>query len=193
MSRMPSLPLSLKKAVCGGVLMLVLCLVPAVAAAAPNTSSVAPLTDEQAAKLVEECTKSTFLGLVPWYKYIGKELNRGETAIKSSNFDKKGGSSYRCDVKCFNLLDQGSTANECGQKKSDVPLVLLAIVDNLLRITGVVAVGFVFYGAIRYTASQGNPEQTAKAQSTIVNAVVGVVLASVAIGFVSYLGNTLGQ
>lgn len=74
---------------------------------------------------------------------------------------------------------------------SGIPAVLLAVVDDLLRIAGLVAVGFVIYGAIQYLTSQGDPGQTSKAQSTIISALIGLAIALVAVVFVSYLGNHL--
>jgi hypothetical protein len=85
-----------------------------------------------------------------------------------------------CEVQNFNFLG------------GDVALVLLAIVDDLLRVAGIVAIAFVVYGAIQYIASQGSPEATAKAQTTIINALIGMAIAITAIAFVSFLGNKLG-
>ena len=85
-----------------------------------------------------------------------------------------------CEIKNFNFLG------------GDIPLVLLAVVDDLLRIAGIVAVGFVVYGAIQYIASQGSPDATAKAQSTVLNALIGLAIAIAAIAFVSFLGDKLG-
>jgi FtsH-binding integral membrane protein len=103
-----------------------------------------------------------FFGLVPWYHYL--------------NLDSQ------CNITNFNIFPP----------KSDVPLVLLAIIDDLLRIAGILAVGFVIFGAIKYIASQGNPEDVGRAQSTIINALVGLAIATVAIAFVSFLGNSIG-
>ena len=109
-----------------------------------------------------ECHAGSFFGLIPWYQYIND----------AKHF--KG-----CDVTNFNIF-------------SDTPLVLLAVVDDLLKIAGLVALAFVFYGAIRYVASQGNPEDTANAQSTIINALLGMAIAIVSVAFVSFLGHRLG-
>lgn len=108
-----------------------------------------------------------FIGLKAWYYYLPK-----------SDFDG-------CNIRSFTFLpDSGG--------HSDFPLILLAVVDDLLTIVGVVAVGFVVVGAFRYVASQGDPEATAKAQSTIINALVGTAIAVVAAVFVNFLGQTLG-
>lgn len=116
------------------------------------------------------CNGGGFLGLVPWHKYI-----------------KKGSD---CNVQDFNFLPAGTGD---GVAQSDIPLVLLAVVDNLLRIAGLIAVMFVIYGGIMYATSQGNPDQTSKAQSTIINALVGLVIAVIAVTFVSFVGNRLTQ
>lgn len=106
-----------------------------------------------------QCTDKTFLGLVPWYHYLN---------LNSS-----------CDVTNFNLLGT----------HSGVLLILLAVVDDLLRIAGIVAVAFVIYGGIRYITSQGSPDETGKAQSTIMNALIGLAIAIIAVGVVSFIGN----
>lgn len=162
---------------------MLLSLAPAQAAAFSVPAVAVPVSGF--ADIVSDCTPTGFFGLVPWYQYLGKELDDG------SKVDRQG-NSFKCDVKCFNFTDQGSEPNECGQTKSDVPLVLLAIIDDLLRVAGLVAVGFVLFGSFRFVTSQGNPEATAKARSTIVNALLGLALASVAVGFVSFLGHKLG-
>lgn len=118
------------------------------------------------------CQAPSFFGLVPWYAYL-----------PSNDFDS---SSTACSITNFQVLPQP------GSPPSDIPLVLLAVVDDLLRIAGLIAVGFVIYGAIQYMTSQGNPDQTSKAQSTILNALIGLVIAITAVVFVSFLGNSLG-
>ncbi len=130
---------------------------------------------------VDRCKKN-FFGLVPWYKYMDGEF-RSRTAPRDSRADP-------CSVKCFNIFNK-SQPNDCGQKKSDVPGVLLAIVDNLLRIAGIVAIAYVLVGAFQFVTSQGNPEDAATARSTIINALIGLATAMVAIAFISFIGSRL--
>jgi hypothetical protein len=61
----------------------------------------------------------------------------------------------------------------------------------LLRIAGFVAIGFIIYGGILYVTSQGSPEQTGKAQNTIINALTGLVIASVAVALISFIGSRI--
>ena len=111
---------------------------------------------------------ASFFGLEPWWKYL-----------PGSDFD----SSHPCRLMHFQLLNGSS---------SEVPLVLLAVVDDLLRVAGLVALAFVFYGAFKYIGSQGSPDGTAQAQSTIINALIGLAIASIAILLVNFLGSKLG-
>lgn len=74
----------------------------------------------------------------------------------------------------------------------DLILVVLALIEILLRLAGLAAVVFVIIGGVQYVTSQGNPDATSKAQSTIINALIGLALAVTAIAFVSFLGHKLG-
>ncbi len=136
----------------------------------PPVSTVATFTNDS-------CDKESFLGLEPWYHFLpAGEIDNGSAG-------------HTCDVRCFNVL--GNNLNQCGNTKSDIPYVLLAIIDDLLRISGLVAVGFVFYGAFKYVGSQGSPDATASAQSTIINALIGLAIASIAVLLVQFIGTQL--
>jgi len=128
--------------------------------------------------------KNGFFGLKPWYYYMDKEL--GEP------FGSKGSKAPAdpCGVRCFNIFEQANP-NACGQKKSDLPGIGLVIIDNLLRVGGLVAVAFVIIGSFQYVASRGNSERTSSAQSTIISALTGLAITLVAVALVSFLGNRL--
>lgn len=135
------------------------------------------------ASISNQCS-NTFFGLIPWYNYLGPEFTSSVAGVKDQGGD--------CTIKCFNIftLPHGQQ-NDCGVSHSDIPYVLLAIVDDLLRIAGIVAVAFVLVGAFRYVGSQGDPEGTAAAQSTIINALIGLAISIVSVAFVSYVGSRL--
>jgi hypothetical protein len=75
---------------------------------------------------------------------------------------------------------------------TDVPLVLLALVEILLRIAGLAAIAYVVYGGVQYVTSQGEPDKVAHAKGTIINALAGMLIATLAVAFVSFLGQRLG-
>ena len=116
------------------------------------------------------------------------ELFRLVAAAKSCN------SSFLAFPHWYEYLQLDPTS--CQINKFSVPgdltLVVLALIDILLRVAGIAAVVYVIYGGIQYVTSQGNPDATAKAQSTIVNALIGLVLAVTAVAFVSFLGSKFG-
>ncbi len=123
------------------------------------------------------CSSPTFFGLRTWYHY----LDYGAITVKSPNGTVL---SQYCGIKNFQLLPAAGNP-------SDVPLVVLAVIDDLLRIGGLVAVGFIIYGAIQYVTSQGSPDQTGQAQKTIMYAVIGLVISIIAVTMVSFIGNSL--
>jgi hypothetical protein len=102
-----------------------------------------------------------FLSFPTWYKYLDHTYS-----------DAKG-----CELQ-FNFPD-------------DIGKVLLALVEILMRIVGLVSVGFVVYGGVRYTMSQGEPDRTKQAKNTIINALVGAGVAIVATGIVNLIARSL--
>lgn len=116
--------------------------------------------------IVGNSCSSSFFGLRPWWYYL-----------PNGDFDG-------CNVRSFHFIS--ASGND------DIPLVLLAVVDDLLRIAGIVAVAFVLIGAFKYVASQGDPEATGRAQGTVINALVGMAVAITAAVFVNFLGQRLG-
>jgi hypothetical protein len=109
--------------------------------------------------------KPKLFGLEPWYQYLQLDSN--------------------CNVKNFTILNPSHP--------SSFLLIGLAILDDLIRIAALVAAGFVIYGGIQYVTSQGSPDATNKARETIINALIGLVLAIVAASLVSFIGTKLGS
>ncbi len=76
---------------------------------------------------------------------------------------------------------------------NDIGKILLAIVEIMLRIAALVAVGFVIYGGFRYILSQGEPEQQNQARSTIINALIGLLVSALATAIVSFIFHNIAQ
>ena len=106
---------------------------------------------------------NSFLGLPTWYKYLdGQTIQDGST----------GGD--RCQPVLNGI--------------NDVWKIVAAVIDLLLRLASLIAIGFILYGGFMYITSQGSPDKTKQAQSTIISALVGMVIAITAatiIGFVA--------
>lgn len=126
------------------------------------------------------CSEKTFFGLLPWYHYLKKETVPSGIENDPATPTNEG---LMCNI-AFNPLPSNG--------QSDILLVLLVIIDDLLRIAGLVAIGFIIWGGILYLTSQGSPDQTQKAQNTLQNAILGLVICILAIALVSFIGARIG-
>lgn len=114
------------------------------------------------------CNKSGPLGFPTWYKY----LNVTKDAVG------------KCSV---------SLSSSNGQTNfNQIWLIGLAVIDIILRIGVLVAIGYVIYGGFQYMLSQGEPDRTTSAKNTIINALVGLVITLLATAVVTFIGNKFG-
>ncbi|TAH36617.1 hypothetical protein EYC59_00370 [Candidatus Saccharibacteria bacterium] len=135
---------------------------------------------------------TTFFGLVPWYKYLTLEYDANTKSCRITSFDEKT-SSEKVDAGCVDTAEKKcERMSSFLSSTSPVLLIALAILEDLIRVAGLVAVGFVIYGGIQYITSQGSPDDTKRAQQTIINALIGLVVALMAVGIVSFIGAQLG-
>lgn len=104
-----------------------------------------------------------FFGLPHWYEYLAGH----EDAFK----------------KCVPTFDWNHPESLWG--------IGLALIDILLRVVALVAVGFIIYAGFQYMTSNGEPERTKNAKDTILNALIGLVVAIIASTIVSFVGNSI--
>ncbi|MDO8265401.1 MAG: hypothetical protein Q7T41_00495 [Candidatus Saccharibacteria bacterium] len=69
----------------------------------------------------------------------------------------------------------------------DVWLIVAACVELLIKLSSMIAIGFIIFGGVSYIISQGAPDKTKKAQATAINAVVGLAISIVAAAVVSFI------
>jgi hypothetical protein len=74
---------------------------------------------------------------------------------------------------------------------NDIWAVALAVIDMLLWVAGIVAVISIIIAGVNFITSAGNPENAASARRRLVNALLGLLIALVAIGFISFIGNSI--
>lgn len=118
----------------------------------------------------DACSSSGFFGIPTWYKY----LQSGGYMVDENNV-------------CQLSAPGGIQANNF----EVVVLIGFGVLDILIRIAGLVAVGFVVYGGVLYVLSRGEPDKAKKALGTIINALIGLVIAVVAAAIVAFLGGRL--
>lgn len=70
---------------------------------------------------------------------------------------------------------------------TDVWLIVAAVIDVLLRIAALVAVVMIIYGGFEFITSQGDPEKAKNARGTIINSLIGLVIAVSAATLVSFI------
>lgn len=105
--------------------------------------------------------QTPFLGFVPWNYYLQTD--------------------NQCNIINFHVLGGNSS----------LILIALAILDDLFRAAGLLAVAFIMYAGFQFITTGGSPEAAAKARTTGINALIGLGIAMVAIMFVSFLGTAL--
>lgn len=116
-------------------------------------------------------TSGSFLGLPTWYKYLDIGPKDKDKCAVTGPVDSNG------------KLDWTLAG----------PRIGLAIADILIRLSGIIAVGFIVYGGVQYVLSEGDPEKAKKARGTIFNALIGLVLVLVSTAIVTLVGSTLNR
>lgn len=90
----------------------------------------------------------------------------------------------------YEYLPNNNVNGQCDPKLAsinDVWLIVAAVIEILLRVAALAAVGMVIYGGVQYMTSQGNPEDTTKARGTLINALVGLLLAVMSATFIQFI------
>lgn len=125
--------------------------------------AIAPTTVSAQGANVEACSRSV-LGFPTWFRYL--ELDGECNVVGPRNiggFDWPKAAGY----------------------------VAVAILEILLRIGALVAVGYVIYGGFKFITSQGEPENAKNARNTIINAIIGLVITIASSSIVAFVANRL--
>ena len=69
----------------------------------------------------------------------------------------------------------------------------ITIINLMLDLLTVIAIGFIIYGGFQMVLSGGNEKKVTEARSTIVNAIIGLVIAILSFTIVTVVGNTLND
>lgn len=70
---------------------------------------------------------------------------------------------------------------------NDFWLIVLVIVEDILKASAYLAVGFIIWGGVKYTKSQGDPGETQQARQIIHNALFGLIVVVIAISMVTFI------
>jgi ABC-type Fe3+ transport system permease subunit len=94
----------------------------------------------------------------------------------------------------YEYLPVNTANNTCSpmiNNIDDVWLIVAAVIEILLRVAAIMAVGFIIYGGIQFTISQGDPQQTNAAKGTLTAAVVGLVICLIATIVITYVAESI--
>jgi hypothetical protein len=135
---------------------------------APSVTTITSFTTGSAAC---SSSNSSFFDFPTWYKYLPTESITDPTNNKVV-------------VKCSPVLDISSNPALVGK-------IILAVVEIMLRIGGLAAVFFIVYGGFKFILSRGDPQKAVGARQTIINALIGMVIAAIAVFIVQLIGTTI--
>lgn len=110
------------------------------------------------------CNSTTYFGIPTWYKYLG------ETTSES---------------------DAGTLCVPQVTAISDVLLIGAAVLEMLVRVAAMIAIMMIIWGGIKYITSQGEPDKTEQARGTIINGIVGMVIAIAATATITFLAGAV--
>ncbi len=72
---------------------------------------------------------------------------------------------------------------------NSIVVLLTNIIQILLAVSGIIAVGMIIAGGIFYITSSGDPSRIKKAKDVLVNAIVGLMIVLLAFGAVAYVSS----
>lgn len=113
------------------------------------------------------CDPVSFFLIPPWYRYLRIEQVGGVCRPVVTFINPTSGN-----------LDL-----------SVVLLLGLGILDILLRLAALVAVGYIIYAGAQFIFASGEPDKAKKAIGTVINALIGLGITIVAAATVSFIGH----
>lgn len=130
----------------------------------------------------------------PLVAYDPIQREAGEGGVPADPDDDGAGTPSEGYDACNNVLPGGATPpGFCDEKGQDD---LINTVKNVLNVVyfwiGILAVVFIIIGGVNYTISQGDPGKVSKAKSTIMYAVIGLIVSLLAFAITQFVLNALG-
>ena len=114
----------------------------------------------QTASAADTCNKNgSFLGFAPWYRGLQKS---------------------KTDCSIVSPKDMGPNG-----LSNFIWTIALNVIDDMLRLAGFICVGFIIYGGFKYMTSTGSSDGMSKAKTTILNAIIGLVISVLSIAIVN--------
>lgn len=103
------------------------------------------------------CSGGSLFGFPPWYKYLP------------------------------DALDGAGQCTPVIQRASDIWLIVAAVINMMLYVASLVAIGFVVWAGFQFVTSQGEPDRIKKARDTLWDALIGLAITVAATAAVTFV------
>lgn len=74
---------------------------------------------------------------------------------------------------------------------NDIWLIVAAVIEILLRLVVLIAVGYIIFGGFKYLTSQAEPAEITQARKTILNALIGLSISVMAAMIVNFIAGSI--
>ena len=81
--------------------------------------------------------------------------------------------------------------NDSSSRTKTIPLIILGFIDIALWLAGLLAVVMIIWGGYLFLLSNGDPGKIANGRNTILNAVIGLIIAILASQIVKFIASKL--
>ena len=85
------------------------------------------------------------------------------------------------------LAASGCSSSSTRAEEDDLPNLIINIINAVILVSGLIAVVFIIVGGIQFMTSAGDSVKTKKAKSTILYAVVGLIICALAYAIVNFV------
>lgn len=92
-----------------------------------------------------------------------------------------------------NVTPAVKEAAGCNSTGTKAESVIGNILESIIGILGLVAVGFIVYGGVQYMTSSGDSAKAKKARDTILYACIGLVVAALAFAITNFAINAINS
>ncbi|HET7630575.1 MAG TPA: pilin [Candidatus Saccharimonadales bacterium] len=134
--------------------------------------------------------KSLIVGLAIIFGFALVPTPSVHAASPASNFAACGGNFLGFPKWYAHLPGSGSCRPQI-TSLNQIWVIVLNVVDIVIRLAGIVAIGMIIWGGFKYIKSQGEPGQLSQAKDIIINAIIGLVLVIAAVAIVEFAAGSI--
>lgn len=91
----------------------------------------------------------------------------------------------------YACLEKDASGGPKLTKLEDIWLIAFPLIESAIKLAGYLAIGFIVWGGIRFTKSQGNPGEITAARDTIRDALIGLMLCISSVAIVQFVASRL--